>query len=55
MPQIGNYVRCINGHCGTVTKIYKVTGEGIYVHIRESDGRVYYCPINMIKEINYED
>lgn len=53
LPEIGDYVHTTNGHSGSVTKIYKVTGAGISVHIRESDGRIYYCPINMLKEADH--
>jgi len=47
--QIGDYVETFNGHSGIVIKIYKVTGAGLAVHIQECDGRIYYCPMNMIK------
>ena len=44
-PNIGDRVRTKDGHHGTVVKRYRVTGVSTpYVHIQESDGRIWYCP-----------
>lgn len=46
---IGDCVVTNDGHRGVVTKIYKVTGVStMYVHIQESDSRLWYCPITTI-------
>lgn len=46
---IGDRVVTNDGHRGTVTKVYKVTGVSTpYVHIREADSRIWYCPITTI-------
>lgn len=46
---IGDCVVTNDGHRGTVTKVYKVTGVStLYAHIREADGRTWYCPITTI-------
>ena len=45
---IGNFAVTYNGHSGFIVKIYRVTGCGMYVHIRESDGKIYYCPVSML-------
>lgn len=41
---IGKRVTTIDGHSGIVIKHYKVTGRGMSVHIKQDDGRVWYCP-----------
>lgn len=39
---IGYRVVTNDGHRGTVTKVYKVTGVStLYVHILEADGRAF--------------
>ena len=47
--KVGSMVRTYDGHCGIVVKRYSVTGRpGMFVHIREADGRIYYCPESYI-------
>ena len=41
---IGKKVITIDGHSGIVIKHFKPTGRNMTVHIREDDGRIYYCP-----------
>ena len=48
MAQLGEFAITYDGHCGFIEKIYRVTGVGTYVHIRESDGKIYYCPLSPI-------
>lgn len=43
MAKIGEFVLTYTGHSGFIEKIYNVTGRGEYCHIREADGRIYYC------------
>jgi len=43
MAKIGEFVLTYTGHSGFIEKIYNVTGRGEYCHIRETDGRIYYC------------
>lgn len=46
---LGDLVRTCDGHRGRVIKKYHVTGVSTpYVHIREADGRIWYCPISDI-------
>ena len=47
---IGKRVKTIDGHSGIVIKHYKVTGAGMSVHIKQNDGRVWYCPDTYIVE-----
>lgn len=49
MYKLGDCVRTINGHIGIITKIYKVTGAGLHCHIKEADGRIYYCPLEYLE------
>jgi hypothetical protein len=49
MYKLGDCVRTINGHMGIITKIYKVTGAGLYCHVRETDGCVYYCSLDYLE------
>lgn len=49
---LGDYVHTYNGHYGKVVKKYHVTGvSGLYVHIKENDGRIYYCHMSEIFEV----
>ncbi len=48
---IGKQVRTIDGHSGIVIKHYKVTGSGMSVHIKQDDGRIWYCPEESIIKI----
>ena len=41
---IGKYVETYDGHSGIVVKHFKPTGRSMTVHIKEADGRIYYCP-----------
>ena len=45
---IGKYVETYDGHKGIVIKHFKPTGRSMTVHIKEKDGRVWYCPDNEI-------
>lgn len=47
---IGKRVKTIDGHFGVVIKQYKATGYGIQVHIKQDNGRIWYCPEGDIKE-----
>jgi len=47
---IGKHVTTIDGHSGTVIKHYKATGFGMQIHIKQDDGRIWYCPENNIIE-----
>ena len=40
-----------DGHIGIVIKHYKVTGSGMSVHIKQDDGRIWYCPEESIIKI----
>lgn len=49
LVNIGDKVITYDGHRGTVIKKYFVTGVyGMYVHIKEADGRIWYCPASCI-------
>lgn len=48
---IGKFVITYDGHSGIVTKHFKPTGREMTVHIKENDGRVYYCPQSDIEYI----
>lgn len=48
---IGKKVITGDGHRGIVIKQFKPTGRNITVHIKENDGRVWYCPITDIVKI----
>lgn len=41
---IGKYVETYDGHRGIVINHFKTTGRSMTVHIKEKDGRVWYCP-----------
>lgn len=42
---IGKRVTTLDGqHSGIVIKHFKPTGRSMTVHIREEDGRIYFCP-----------
>lgn len=41
---IGKRVITFDGHYGTVIKHFKPTGRDMTVHIKQDDGRVWYCP-----------
>lgn len=44
MNLIGKRVTTYDGHSGIVLKHYKVTGRRMSVHIKQDDGRIWYCP-----------
>ena len=48
---IGKYVTTIDGHSGIVVKHFKPTGMDITVHIKQADGKIWYCPESCIVEI----
>lgn len=52
---IGKYVETYDGHKGIVIKHFKPTGRNMTVHIKETDGRVWYCPDNEIIFIKGSD
>ncbi len=42
---IGKRVVTVDGqHSGIVIKHFKPTGRSMTVHIKEKDGRIYFCP-----------
>ena len=45
---IGKRVATYDGHIGVVIKHFKSTGRGMTVHIKQDDGRIWYCPENDI-------
>lgn len=46
---VGDKVVTCDGHKGTVTKKYFVTGRyEMYIHIQEADGRIWYCPASCV-------
>lgn len=47
MVEIGDYARCIDGHCGIVTKMVN-TPWGTMIYIIEADGRIYHFPTDML-------
>lgn len=49
MFKIGERVSTINSHDGIIVKVFKATGRGMMVHIKEDDGRIYFCPISYLK------
>lgn len=49
--EVGNYVRTYDGHSGIVVKYFKPTGRSMTVHIKEPDGRIWFCPDSDIIEI----
>ena len=48
---IGKYVTTIDGHSGIVVKHFKPTGMDMTVHIKQADGKIWYCPESCIIEI----
>lgn len=52
---IGKYVTTIDGHSGMVINTYKATGCEIQVHIKEEDGRIWFCPENDIVYIKEKE
>lgn len=46
---IGKYVQTYDGHYGEVIKCFKPTGRDMTVHIKQEDGRVWYCPLSDIE------
>lgn len=48
---IGKHVITYDGHSGIVIKHFKPTGREMTVHIKEGDGRIYYCPQSDIEYI----
>lgn len=48
---IGKYVQTYDGHYGEVIKCFKPTGRDMTVHIKQEDGRVWYCPLSDIEII----
>lgn len=49
---IGKRVTTDDRHSGIVIKHYKVTGGGMSVHIKQDDGRIWYCPDSNIAIIH---
>lgn len=41
---IGKRVYTRDGHSGEVIKHYKPTGRGMQVHIKQNDGKIWFCP-----------
>jgi hypothetical protein len=41
---LGKYVTTYDGHSGVVIKHFKPTGREMTVHIKQDDGRIWYCP-----------
>lgn len=48
---IGRRVATYDGHVGVVIKHFKPTGRDMTVHIKQDDGRIWYCPENNIVEV----
>jgi len=48
---IGRRVATYDGHIGVVIKHFKPTGRDMTVHIKQDDGRIWYCPENNIVEV----
>lgn len=40
-----------DGHKGIVVKRFKPTGRDITVHIKEDNGRIWYCPESDVCDI----
>lgn len=48
---LGKHVITFDGHEGIVIKQYKPTGQNQdSVHIKQDDGRIWYCPVDNIKQ-----
>jgi len=45
---IGKRVATYDGHVGVVIKNFKPTARDMTVHIKQNDGRIWYCPENDI-------
>ena len=52
---IGKRVATYDGHIGVVIKHFKPTGRDMTVHIKQDDGRIWYCPENNIVEVKEEN
>ena len=52
---IGKRVMTCDGHVGIVIQHFKPTGRDMTVHIKQDDGRIWYCPDNNIVEIVEEN
>lgn len=52
---IGKYVETYDGHKGIVIKHFKPTGRSMTVHIKESNGRIWFCPDNNIIYVKDSD
>lgn len=48
-PKIGDFAKCIDGHCGIVTAI-KDTYYGRMIFVATADQRVYHFPLSMLEE-----
>ena len=48
---IGKRVTTYDGHSGLVIKHFKPTGRSITIHIKQDDGRIWYCPENDIIDV----
>ena len=48
---IGKIATTFDGHTGIVIKHFKPTGRNMTVHIKQKDGRIWYCPENNIIQI----
>lgn len=47
---IGKRVITMDEHEGIIIKHFKPTGRDITVHIKQDDGRIWYCPeYNIVK------
>ena len=51
MDLIGKRVITYDGHVGVIIKHFKPTGRDMSVHIKQKDGRIWYCPENNIVQI----
>lgn len=48
---IGRRAETYDGHIGVVIKHFKPTARDMTVHIKQNDGRIWYCPENDIVEV----
>lgn len=48
---IGKRVMTFDGHVGIVIKHFKPTGRDMTVHIKQDNGKVWYCPDYNIIEV----
>ena len=51
---IGKIVTTFDGHTGIVIKHFNPTGRIMKVHIKQKDGRIWYCPDSDISYIEEE-